>query len=413
MRLLFLSLGVPLPVNNGHKMRTWSILCGLAAEGHEIDFLTFAQPEEAGREYRELSRICRDVQMVPLTLHNLTSSSDYWGRLRGLFSSRPYATRRFSSERMRQCIEASLDRGNLDAIVCDTVYSACNLPQTSLPLILNNVDVEHVILERYLPFESNPVKRIYARLESRKVKNWEQKICQKSTIGMACSEHDRRALQVLAPQLPMFVVPNVIDTETYTPGDSDAEDPNGIVYQGGMDWFPNRDAVEYFVSQIFPMIRREIPEVRFIVAGRNPSEEFRKQFIKTPGIEFTGTVPDMRPVIAKAAVCVVPLRIGSGTRLKILEAGAMGKGMVSTPLGAEGLDFRDGQEICIADNPAEFAEAVVALMKNPSRRSELGRAARRKVMGQYSMDALQQALRIALNSSSLKIVEPEGAVITP
>lgn len=413
MRLLFLSLGVPLPVNNGHKMRTWSILCGLAAEGHEIDFLTFAQPEEAGREWTELSQICRTVEMVPLTLHNLTSSSDYWGRLRGLFSSRPYATRRFSSEKMRERIQASLDRGNLDAIVCDTVYSACNLPQTSLPLILNNVDVEHVILERYLPFESNPAKRFYARLESRKVKNWEQKICQKSTIGMACSEYDRRALQALAPQLPMFVVPNVVDTETYTPGSSDAEDPNGIVYQGGMDWFPNRDAVEYFVSQIFPIIRREIPGARFIVAGRNPSEEFRKRFAKTPAVEFTGTVPDMRPVIAKAALCVVPLRIGSGTRLKILEAGAMGKGMVSTPLGAEGLDFRDGEEICIAGNPVEFAEAVVALMKNPSRRSELGRAARRKVIGQYSMDALQQALRIALNSSSLKIVEPERAVIAP
>lgn len=411
MRLLFLSLGVPLPVNNGHKMRTWSILCGLAAEGHEIDFLTFAQPEEAGCERRELSRICRDVQMVPLTLHNLTSSSDYWGRLRGLFSSRPYATRRFSSEKMRQCIQASLDKRNLDAIVCDTVYSACNLPQTSLPLILNNVDVEHVILERYLPFESNPAKRLYARLESRKVKNWEQKICQQSTIGMACSDHDRRALQALAPLLPMFVVPNVVDTETYTPGDSDVEDPNVIVYQGGMDWFPNRDAVEYFVLQIFPMIRRDIPGVRFIVAGRNPSEEFRKQFAKTPGVEFTGTVPDMRPVIAKAALCVVPLRIGSGTRLKILEAGAMGKGMVSTPLGAEGLDFRDGEEICIAGNSVEFAEAVVALMKNPSRRNELGHAARRKVLGQYSMDALQQALRIALNSSIFKIIEPERAII--
>lgn len=406
MRLLFLSLGVPLPVNNGHKMRTWSILCSLAAEGHEIDFLTFAQPEEVGREWMELSRICRNVQMVPLILHNLTSSSDYWGRLRGLFSSRPYATRRFSSEQMRQCIQASLDRGNLDAIVCDTVYSACNLPQTSLPLILNNVDVEHVILERYLPFEKSPVKRFYARLESRKVRNWEQNICQRSTIGMACSEHDRGVLQLLAPQLPIFVIPNVVDTQSYVPAAGNVEDPQTIVYQGGMDWFPNRDAVEFFIVQIFPLIRREIPKARFIVAGRNPSESFLAKFAGIQGVEFTGTVPDLRPIIAKAGMCVVPLRIGSGTRLKILEAGAMGKAMVSTPLGAEGLDFREGEDICIADDPAKFAALVLSLMRNPVRRSELGYRARQRVVQQYSMDALQRAIRAALNSANLKAAEP-------
>jgi len=169
-----------------------------------------------------------------------------------------------------------------------------------------------------------------------------------------------------------------------------------VLFQGGMDWFPNRDAVSFFVNQVMPVLRRRIPGVRFVVAGRNPSKSFLQEFAGQSDVAFTGTVADMREVVAKASVCVVPLRIGSGTRLKILEAAAMGKPIVSTRLGAEGLEFRHGYEILLADKPEEFAAQVAELLQAPETRERLGLAARSLVERQYSFAVLRAAVRDAL-----------------
>jgi glycosyltransferase involved in cell wall biosynthesis len=163
-----------------------------------------------------------------------------------------------------------------------------------------------------------------------------------------------------------------------------------------MDWHPNRDAVEFFALQILPRLRRLRPEVRVVVAGRSGPEEFQRRFAGIPELRFTGTVPDMRVEIARAAVCVAPLRIGSGTRLKILEAAAMAKPMVSTTIGAEGLNFEDGREIVLADAPQPFAEAVARLLEDRAYGAALGAAARRKVETAYSFESLRSALRAAL-----------------
>src|SRR5262249_22529422 len=149
------------------------------------------------------------------------------------------------------------------------------------------------------------------------------------------------------------------------------EAPARLIYMGGMDWFPNRDAVEFFVKEILPRIQARAPQVEFLVAGRNPSEEFKTQFSHLGNVRFSGTVADMRALISGSTLCVVPLRIGSGTRLKILEASAAGKATVSTALGAEGLELVDGEEILIADDAMKFAEYIVALLQDPERRKHL------------------------------------------
>ncbi len=397
MKILFLSLAFPLPVNNGHKMRTWALLSALAAEGHEITMLVFGQPDELNGQEALAKSVCREVELVPLAVSNLTSGGNYAGRLLGLFSPRPFAVQRFRSDDMHARIEHHLASRSYDAVVCDTVYSVVNLPATSkVPLVLNNVDVEHVIFDRYVDFERNPAKRLYAWMEARKVRRWEQQTCREAVVGMACSEHDCRMLRALAPGVPMVTVPNIVDTDAYTP--QSGEDGNTVVYQGGMDWFPNRDAVEFFIADILPLVRQRVPGVQFLVAGRNPSDAFLSKFAAIPDVRFTGTVPDMRPIIAQAAVCVVPLRIGSGTRLKILEAGAMGKAMVSTRGGAEGLDFEYGKDILLADEPEAFAEAVAGLLRDPARRQALGTAARRRVVEQYSFSVLRTAVHDAISN---------------
>lgn len=159
-----------------------------------------------------------------------------------------------------------------------------------------------------------------------------------------------------------------------------------------MDWYPNRDAVEYFAHHIFPKVRAEFPEARFVVAGRNPPRDFVASFRLESRIEFTGTVPDMRPYLSSASVVVVPLRLGGGTRIKILEACAAGRPVVSTTIGAEGLDLEPGKELLVEDDPAEFARAVIALLRDPARCDALAKAGRTAIVERYSHLTLKKAL---------------------
>jgi glycosyltransferase involved in cell wall biosynthesis len=400
MRLLYISLEAVLPVNNGHRMRIWSVLQALAAEGHDVTFVSFAEEGHLSVDLQPMRTVCHRVELVPHTLHRLVDSANHLHRLRALLSSSAYGTRRFVSAAMKSRIDISLREEAPEAVICDTVFAAVNLPAIDVPLIINNPDVEHMILKRYVEFERNPIKRLYAWLEARRVKEWEVKICRRARVCMACSENDRKILAALAPETYVTVVPNVVDTHSYEP--SYETTSRSVLFQGGMDWFPNRDAVKFFVTQIFPLLRQDMPDAEFIAAGRNPSPEMLAEFSQIPGVKFTGTVPDMRPYLEQAVVCAVPLRIGSGTRLKILEAAAAGKAIVSTHLGAEGLDFEDGTEILLADHPRAFAEALKSVMLDPSRRTSLARAARRRVESTYSYANLRQRISEALAFLKLK-----------
>jgi glycosyltransferase involved in cell wall biosynthesis len=404
-----------MPANNGVKMRTWSILRALAAEGHEIVLVAFADPREEDKPSSELSRVCRRVIQVPHRLMSLSSSKDYLGRATNLFSSTPYGVVAARSSEMASEIVMLLNKKAVDVILCEQTDLLINLPaQLLVPLVVDFHNVDYLIMERYLRFERNPAKRLYAWLQSRKLREWERRACRLASTAFACSDHDRALLQALGPNLPMFVVPNVVDVNEYALDDS--EDARKILFQGGMDWYPNRDAVKFFVTRIFSLIRSQLSDVRFVVAGRNPPEKFRKNLSRVPGVEFTGTVPDMRAEIASAAVCVVPLRMGSGTRLKILEAAAMAKPIVSTRLGAEGLEFLAGQEIMLADDPFAFAEAVTKLLNAAADRRLLGKAARKRVEQDYGFEALRLALRSAMkaltrdanSSQSATLCQPTG-----
>jgi glycosyltransferase involved in cell wall biosynthesis len=292
---------------------------------------------------------------------------------------------------MRERIRELLSRHQFDLIIADTAFSMLNLPTTDVPVALNAHNLEHLILKRYLSHESNPLKLAYGWLETQKVRRWESDACLHANYVLCCSQHDKELFQKLCPGVPTVVVPNIVDVNSYSQA-GDVDEPV-LIYQGGMDWYPNRDAVEYLVFEILPILRRLVPHCRVIVAGRNPSPEFRRRFEGIAEVSFTGTLADMRLEIAKAAVSVVPLRIGSGTRMKILEAAAMGKSIVSSSLGAEGLDFIAGSEILIADQPQTFAEAVAGLLSDAARRRSLGRAARRRVEQRYSMPVLRESLR--------------------
>lgn len=404
MRLLVTSAFLPWPADNGYKLRTLSLLKGLASLGHEVTLLAFASAAEAASDHRALDQWCRRVEVVPMALASLSSAGGYLARLGGLFSGLPFSARRFRSADMQARIRDWLDGAQGDAVIADGVFCLVNVPATRVPVLLNAHNVEHVILERYARHEGSPLKSLYARLEARKLRAFERAACGRSAVVMPCSEVDRGHLGRLRPGRPLVVVPNVVDVDGYDPGA--AGDENTVLFQGGLDWYPNRDAVAFFASEILPRVRRAWPAARLVVAGRNPPDAFRSRWTRQGGVEFTGTVEDMRPLIARAALSVVPLRIGSGTRLKILEAAAMERAVVSTRLGAEGLDFVEGEEIVLADEPQAFADAVVGLLADPGRRTALGRAARRRVEAEYSPRVVREQLRRALDAVPLTPLAP-------
>ena len=396
MRVLFITNCYPVPTTNGLAMRTFSLIQGLSAIGCDLDLVAFQQqPLEAQDEVQPL---CRTVQLLPITISTLSSGGSYLRRLRALASSLPYGAFSYRSAAMQDAIRQLLAGNDYAAIFCDTLDAAVNLPsQLKVPLIINEHNVEHLILRRYLQWETNPMRRAYAWMEAKKLRRWERIMCARAALILACSEYDRQELMRLYPGANIAVVPNVVDSSTYEPVPSD--DGARVLYTGGMDWYPNRDAVQFFAFSMLPEIQKRVPAAQFVVAGRNPSPEFQAKFAGISGLTFTGTVPDMRPELAKATVVVVPLRIGSGTRLKILEAAAMGKAMVSTRLGAEGLVFVNGKEILLADDRTSFAAAVVDLLNSRQRREQLGAAARQRVEQKYDRSVLRSVLKDTLAAS--------------
>lgn len=398
MKLLFLANTCPLPATNGLTMRSSSVLSALAGLGHRVFLLSFTETDLSSEAERDIARLCYEHKVLKADFANVSSPGQYWSRLRSLWRKSPYGLLRYQSAAMRNALVELLKQERFDAIVCDTIDSTIHLPLgLEVPIIVNNHNVEHLILERYLPYERNPAKKLYGWLESKKLRRWEATACSRGCLVWVCSGFDRDVLQQLRPNVRFRVVPNAIDTDSYVPSTAVARDPV-VLYSGGMDWYPNRDAVEFFVHQILPELERQVPEVQFVIAGRAPSVEFRRS-LERHNVVFTGTVPDMRPEIVRAAVCVVPLRIGSGTRLKILEAAALSKAVVSTTLGAEGLEFVAEKEILIADDPCAFANRIAELLREPESRAAIGRAARAKVIAKYGFDSLRRAIEVSLHEA--------------
>jgi glycosyltransferase involved in cell wall biosynthesis len=379
----------PFPPTNGSKMRIWALLNCLFAEGCCTDLVCFGDPAEVNRHREHLVRFCRNVDVIPHKTASLSGATNVRGRIAALLSKHPYDVTTSRSEPMRARIEILLGGSVYDMVLLEETNLLANLPsQLSVPLVVDHQNAEHLLLERYVAHAENPLRALYAWLEARKVRHWEREATRRASAALVCSDHDRSIFLKLAPGTAIHVAPNVIDANAYAPVFDVGEENYTVLYAGGMDWYPNRDAVRYFAHRILPHLRTLVPETEFVVAGRAPSPQFKQEFARIPGIRFTGTLADLRPEIAKAAVCAVPLRIGSGTRLKILEAAAMGKAIVSTRIGAEGLEFVNGEEFVLAD-AGEFAEAVASLLADRNLRSRLGHAARKRLEMNYSLPAMR------------------------
>ncbi len=386
MKILAVLLSPPVPATAGHRVRNRSLLRALALEGHQVTVAMLASAEEIAEPARELKGLCHEYFMVESPVSNSL------GRLTAIFGAKPYGALRLTVPELQRVVAEQLATQPFDFILLYDIYMTGNLPVGNrVPVVLNKHDITCQIVRQFGRSERNPLKKIYAALEAAKIERLESANCRAAQAVAVCSECDGRVLEKIAPGVRTFVVPNVVDTDKYRP--SPNNDGRTVVFVGAMDWLPNQDGADFLIFDILPRLRQLVPAVRVVLAGRNPPQWLRQRYEPYPDVSFTGTVAELRPVLARAAVCVVPLRIGSGTRLKILEASAMAKPVVSTTLGAEVLDLRHGKEILLVDEPRAFAEAVALLLTDTRRAAAMGAAARLSVEEQYSIPALRRQLQ--------------------
>src|SRR6185503_13697655 len=239
------------------------------------------------------------------------------------------------------CACGLMESGTVDVCIADFLFAVTNVPlQHKTPVILFEHNVEYLIWKRLHDLETTPWKKALLAIEWRKLRASEAAACRQADMTIAVSQHDRDRLAALAPDADITWIPTGVDIDYFNPA-LNRERPHHIVFSGSMDWHPNEDGVRYFLGEILPLVRQRVPDASFAIVGRNPSESLKTAALES-GATVTGTLDDIRPAIAEASVCVVPLRAGSGTRLKIFEALSMGKAVVSTTLGAEGLDITPG-----------------------------------------------------------------------
>jgi glycosyltransferase involved in cell wall biosynthesis len=359
MRILWVKADRLLPVHSGGNIRSYNILRQLASH-HDITYLSYY----GGSRDLEYERALEE--QLPGALAICTEKPELTGVRRGLdYVSHlrypaPYAVSRFAFNPVQKQIQQWYDENRFEVAVCDFLDAAVNFPRKlSVPTALFQHNVECEIWRRHAQTESHPVKRQMYGLEFRKMLRYERDAVRSFDHIIAVSEHDRALMSRWVEADRITVVPTGVDLSQFHASTKKTERPL-VAFVGAMDWEPNVDGAEYFCAEIWPKILKCVPSAVFRLVGRNPDR--RVQRLASQSVEITGRVPSVVEHLWEAAAVVVPLRIGGGTRLKIYEAMAAGRAVVSTTVGAEGLDVQHGQDIVLADDPDAFAKAVIQLL---------------------------------------------------
>jgi polysaccharide biosynthesis protein PslH len=379
------------PVDKGGKIRSYNMLKELK-RSCKITYITL-DDGTADSEARELaSEYCHELVCIPHERREKFTTGFYVDLMLNMASPLPYAIKKYQSESMRHEISARTGRGASEIVVCDFLAPAVNVPsELNCPSVLFQHNVEAMIWKRHYEVQSNSAKKAYLLRQWRKMTSFEAKACSRFDCVVAVSRDDREFMQREYGVKTIYDVPTGVDTSFFRPNGHTNHRPNNLVFTGSMDWLPNEDAIRFFTQDIMPLIRARVPDVTLTVVGRDPYPGLVELAKRDPSIEVTGRVDDVRPFIERAAAYIVPLRIGGGTRLKIFEAMAMEKAIVSTNIGAEGLPVVDGQDILLADNPAAFAEAVVKLIKQEGFANEVGKRAAAKVRKEFGWDKVAES----------------------
>ncbi|PYR44338.1 MAG: group 1 glycosyl transferase [Acidobacteria bacterium] len=407
MRILWLKSDLLLPLDKGGKLRTWHLMRHLARR-HEITYLAFAEPDTPASDVDGMREVAARVETIARSEPAKGTLRFYADAAMHVIDPLPYAVGKYRSRAFRQRVEALVAERPFDVIVCDFLFPAVNLPKRlPCPAVIFTHNVESEIWRRHAETKSRWLGRMLYGAQYRRMLRYEGRTLARFDGVLAVSDVDGQTFTRLYPgavKQPVHVVQTGVDTDYFTPQSRNPQSRNPqsairnthLVFTGSMDWLPNEDAMQFFCRDVLPLVRAEAPDTTLTIVGRAPTPAVKRLADDHAGVRVTGRVDDVRPFVRDAAVYVVPLRIGGGTRLKIFEAMAMGKAVVSTTVGAEGLPVVDGTHVVLADDPRGFADAILRLMRDPATRGALEASARALVLERYDWSAVAGQLEDAL-----------------
>lgn len=387
-RLLFLGQTLPYPPDGGVNIRMYHTL-RLLSGSFDVTALCFFRAKEresaaaVAASVRALSGFGQ-IEAFPIPQEHARARL-VWDHLRSVVAGRAYTWYAYDSDQVARRIEELRQSVTFDLAHIDSLDLAAYLPHLEgLPVVCGHHNVESALLARRGAREGAPWRRWYFAHQAALLRTLEGVGCEEVALNVAVSEGDATALRALAPAADITVVPNGVDTTYFAPVAAEEE---GVLGVGGLNWGPNRDALDHLCGEVLPLLRRRTPGIGVRWVGRATTTEVAS-YGRRHGVVLTGYVPDVRPHLARAACVVAPLLAGGGTRLKILDAWGMGKAVVSTTIGCEGLDAVDGRNILIRDDPRGFADAVATLLADRPLRARLGASARRTVESTYAWEVV-------------------------
>ena len=373
MNILWVKTELLHPLDAGGRIRTFNIVKKLA-HLHRVTYLCYADSGNEKEAITELSKYVDKIVVVERKNTPRFSFSFYLEVAKSLATPFPYTIKKYYTREMADKITELVGRDDFDSIICDFLAPSMNFGMDiKKRSVLFQHNVESQIWKRHVRYQRNPVKRFLFQQECRKLLRYEENACREFEKVLAVSKEDRDWFSSHFNITHVLDIPTGVDTDFFQPAAKEAE-PGNIVFTGSMDWLPNEDAVVWFVEEIMPVVRAAAHPIRFVIVGRRPTAVVRKLGEDYPDVIVTGDVDDIRPYMANAAVFVVPIRIGGGTRMKIYEAMAMGKAVVSTSVGAEGLPLVNGKHLLIADSRDDFAGEVIRVLRDKGLATNLGSA---------------------------------------
>jgi glycosyltransferase involved in cell wall biosynthesis len=382
MKILFICPYLPFPLISGGHTRVFNSLKHLS-RSHQIHLLAYNREPVTWEQESELKKYCANLTTIPrppvFSPGNLAAY---------LTTGKPFM---HVINGRNQALVRAIDREAAgwqpDLIHVEHFHMAdCLLRARAsqlYPKVIGEQGVEYLILERLAQVEKNPVKKLAARLEARRIKPFEVGICNSFDGCIEVSQEDKEMIEQAGVKKPVHVAINGVDTGYFASGGKEATEPS-IIFVGTFKFFGNQDAVKWMLSEVWPQVKLRQPNARFYIVGNQPPAWLRP--VNDPAIEVTGWVSNLAEIMQKCRVVVAPLRMGSGTKLKILEAMSMGKPVVSTGIGAEGIGAVDGREMLIRDDPRQFAEAVGACLNDPALAGRLGGNARLLIQNNFSWE---------------------------
>ncbi len=396
MRILWVSPFFLHPTDRGAQIRSLGMLTQLSRR-HEIHFAALCEPgnEEGKSRSREYCAKAYPVMHEP---PRRGSPVFFVQAIGSLLSSVPLAISRYASRELRRTVSELMASGGFEAVVVDFLASVPNAAGLQRCVLFEH-NVETNIWERHLEHAKSPLKRFYFGLQARRMFRYERWACRNAAHVISVSAIDSERMRERFQVSRVTDIPTGVDVEYFRPPETPAKPVADLVFTGSMDWLPNIDGIQWFAGEILPRIRQQRPDCTVAVVGRRPTREVAELAARHTGVVVTGTVPDIRPYLWGAAIAIVPLRIGGGTRLKIYESMAAGVPIVSTTVGAEGLVCHDGRDILLADTPEAFAGRCVELLAQADRRRGIARAALELVEERFSWEAVTRSFEDVLRAA--------------